>query len=142
MYGGLKEQGWLLLAVIKYQVSMMGRCLISSKKRNINRKIYERKEIKNFGNYQLALAQQEETHLSRDPPLAEDVRPEHLHAEIPLPQSRDRPMSQQDIDLVDIVSSTHPSHLGRPANIPLVVTEDFAQPHVAEIPCNTLRNEL
>ncbi|KAH0459221.1 hypothetical protein IEQ34_012035 [Dendrobium chrysotoxum] len=72
------------------------------------------------------LAQQEKILLPQNPPLAKDAQPEHLHVEIPLPQSRGRPRSQQDIDLVSTSNSIHPSHPSWLAHIPSDVPEDLA----------------
>ncbi|KAL0907252.1 hypothetical protein M5K25_025810 [Dendrobium thyrsiflorum] len=56
------------------------------------------------------LAPREEILLPRDPPGLEDVQPEHLHIEIPLPPPRMHPQSHQNGELADTESSTHPSH--------------------------------
>ncbi|KAL0905289.1 hypothetical protein M5K25_023698 [Dendrobium thyrsiflorum] len=91
---------------------------------------------------QPALITQEEVLLPQDPPLPEGVQFEHLHEESPLPLPRRHPQSRQDNKLADTSSSTHPSHTGQQPRIPPDLPEDLAQPHVAELPHNTLRREL
>ncbi|KAL0909377.1 hypothetical protein M5K25_020239 [Dendrobium thyrsiflorum] len=91
---------------------------------------------------QPALAPQEEVLLPQDPLGMDDVQLDHLHAEIPLPPLRRHPQSRQDDELADTASSTHPSYIGRQPRIPPDLPEDLAQPHVAELPRNTLRHEL
>ncbi|KAL0923392.1 hypothetical protein M5K25_007448 [Dendrobium thyrsiflorum] len=80
---------------------------------------------------QPALPQREEVFLPRDPPGLEEVQPEHLQAEIPLPPPRRHSQSHQNNEVADTASSTHPNLL-----------EDLAQAHVAEFPRNALRHEL
>ncbi|KAL0921974.1 hypothetical protein M5K25_005930 [Dendrobium thyrsiflorum] len=80
---------------------------------------------------QPALPQREEVFLPRDPPGIEEVQPEHLQAEIPLPPPRRHSQSHQNNEVADTASSTHPNLL-----------EDLAQAHVAEFPRNALRHEL
>ncbi|KAL0922823.1 hypothetical protein M5K25_006847 [Dendrobium thyrsiflorum] len=80
---------------------------------------------------QPALPQREEVFLPRDPPGLEEVQPEHLQAEIPLPPPRRHSQSHQNNEVADTASSTHPNLL-----------EDLGQAHVAEFPRNALRHEL
>ncbi|KAL0921022.1 hypothetical protein M5K25_008049 [Dendrobium thyrsiflorum] len=91
---------------------------------------------------QLALAPPEEVLLPQNPPLANGVQFEHLQEENPLPLPRMHPLSQQDNELADTTSSTHPSHTGRQPRIPQDLPEDLARSHVAELPRNALRHEL
>ncbi|KAL0920005.1 hypothetical protein M5K25_009103 [Dendrobium thyrsiflorum] len=80
---------------------------------------------------QPALPQREEVFLPRDPPGLEEVQPEHLQVEIPLPPPRRHSQSHHNNEVADTASSTHPNLL-----------EDLAQAHVAEFPRNALRHEL
>ncbi|KAL0920650.1 hypothetical protein M5K25_009800 [Dendrobium thyrsiflorum] len=86
------------------------------------------------GARQPMLAEQEEVRLPQDPLLARGVQPEHVQADIPMPQSRGRPKTQQDVDLADTASSTHPFRPSQLVRIPSDIPEDVAQPLITDLP--------
>ncbi|PKU62387.1 hypothetical protein MA16_Dca024689 [Dendrobium catenatum] len=88
------------------------------------------------------LAEQEEIHLPQDPSLARGVQPERVQADIPISQSRGHPKTQQDVDLADTASSTHPFRPSQLVRIPSDISEDLADPHIVDLPRNVLRHEL
>ncbi|KAL0923775.1 hypothetical protein M5K25_007848 [Dendrobium thyrsiflorum] len=94
------------------------------------------------GARQPILVEQEEVHLPQAPSLARGVQPEHVQADIHMPQSRGRLKTQQDVDLVDTASSTHPFRPSQLVRIPSDIPEDVAQPLITDLPLELNVSEI